>query len=237
VKKTVLLVEDNTHISKVNASVLTGAGYRVLCAETAAAARAELRRESVDVAVLDIMLPDGDGVALCRELRAPGGPAATLPILFLTAKDQSQDIVDGLKAGGDDYLAKPYDLRVLVARVEALLRRAGTAVKESLQVRFGPLTLDTATMRALVDGRNLALTPREFAILLALVRAEGKPVPASRLYEVAWGMAANDEVRAVRQQVSRLRSKLGGAPTGSFLIETEYGQGYTLVARGRRGQR
>ncbi|MDR0432227.1 MAG: response regulator transcription factor, partial [Bifidobacteriaceae bacterium] len=137
----------------------------------------------------------------------------------------------------DDYLVKPYDLRVLVARVEALLRRAEAAVKEPVRLRLGPLTLDTSAMRALVDGRDLALTPREFAILLALVRAEGKPVSASRLYEVAWGMAANDEVRAVRQQVSRLRSKLGTAHQRSFLIETEYGQGYTLVTRGSQTQR
>ncbi|MDR0366170.1 MAG: response regulator transcription factor [Bifidobacteriaceae bacterium] len=236
-KQTVLLVEDNAHILKVNASVLKGAGYRVLCAETAAAARAELKREPVDAAVLDIMLPDGDGVALCRELRSAGGQAATLPVLFLTAKDQNQDIVDGLRAGGDDYLVKPYDLRVLVARLEALLRRAGAAAREPVQVRLGPLTLDTAAMRARLDGRDLALTPRQFAILLALVRAEGKPVPASQLYEVAWGMAANDEVRAVRQQVCRLRSKLGAAPNRNFLIETEYGQGYTLVTRGLRGAR
>jgi DNA-binding response OmpR family regulator len=230
------LVEDNTHILKVNASILAGSGFRVLCAQTAAAARLELRTETVDVVVLDIMLPDGDGVALCRELRSLGGTSASLPVLFLTAKDQSQDIVDGLRAGGDDYLVKPYDLRVLVARVEALLRRAGKA-KEPPQVRLGPLTLDTSAMRAFVDGQDLALTPRQFAILLALVRAEGQPVPASRLYEVAWGMAANDEVRAVRQQVSRLRSKLSGASTRSFLIETEYGRGYSLAARGLRTTR
>jgi DNA-binding response OmpR family regulator len=232
VTQTILLVEDNNHILKVNQAMLERAGYRTMTAANLAGARAAIKTKAPDLLVLDIMLPDGNGIEFCRELRAIGGGLQALPVLFLSAKNQSEDIVDGLRAGGDDYLPKPYDIRVLIARVEALLRRAGQGAKAgsgASAVKLGPLTLDTAAMRAFLRGCDLALTPREFAILLALARAEGKPVSAACLYQMAWGMGANDDVRAVRTHVSRIRAKLGGRAGGDFIIETDYGRGYALI--------
>jgi DNA-binding response OmpR family regulator len=232
VTQTILLVEDNAHILKVNRAMLERAGYRALTATDLAQARAAVKTLTPDLLVLDIMLPDGDGIEFCRELRAPGSGLQALPVLFLSAKNQNEDIVDGLRAGGDDYLPKPYDIRVLIARVEALLRRAGKGAGADQRppvVKFGPLTLDTAAMRAFLRGHDIALTPREFAILLALARAQGEPVAPADLYALAWGMGANHDVRAVRTHVSRIRAKLGGAASPDFTIETDYGRGYVLV--------
>jgi DNA-binding response OmpR family regulator len=229
-----LLVEDNVHILKVNQAMLERAGHRALTATDLAGARAALKAKTPDLLVLDIMLPDGDGIEFCRQLRAPGSGLQGLPVLFLSAKNQTEDIVDGLRAGGDDYLPKPYDIRVLIARIGALLRRAGQgtgAGSSAAVVEFGSLSLDTATMRAFLSGRDIALTPREFALLLALARAQGEPVTAAHLYEMAWGLDANDDVRAVRTHVSRIRAKLGGAAGRDFDIETDYGRGYALVKR------
>ncbi|MDR1426164.1 MAG: response regulator transcription factor [Bifidobacteriaceae bacterium] len=231
--RTIMLVEDVAHIMRVNRAMLAKAGYRTLGADTIASAREILASEAPDLMVLDIMLPDGDGVEFCRELRVPGSPLAGLPVLFLSAKGHSEDIIDGLRAGGDDYLSKPYDINVLVARVGALLRRSERAAEglgPASSVQMGPLTLDISAMRAFVRGRDLSLTPREFAILLALARHRGEPVPAGRLYEWAWGMDANDDVRTVRTLVSRLRAKLRGQGDADFAIETCPGRGYVLLA-------
>ena len=115
----ILLVEDNPHIMKINAEALSMYGYEILQATTAGECREAMRWHPVDLVVLDIMLPDGDGVELCRELKE----RYQVPILFLSALGESRDVVEGLRAGGDDYLAKPYDLEVLAARVEARLRQ------------------------------------------------------------------------------------------------------------------
>lgn len=216
--RTVLLVEDNRHIMKINGDTLTEAGYRVLKAETAAQARALLETEAPDLIVLDIMLPDGDGLALCRDIRGE----SNIPILFLSAKKESSEIIEGLRAGGDDYLPKPYDIGVLLARVEALLRRAVTS---GTVTTWGSLTLDTVSQRALVNGEDILLTPREFALLLYLVRNEGQEVHMERLYEAAWGQPMANDPNAVRIAVSRLRKKI--APAG-VQITTARGVGFVL---------
>lgn len=228
--KRILLIEDNPHIMKINSEALALHGYRVLEAETLAEGRTLFEAEKPDLILLDIMLPDGNGLDFCEELRAQ---QMDTPILFLTAMNENSDIVKGLQAGGDDYITKPYHYDVLLARVEALLRRAerGKSAAGGAVLHCGALAFDAATNRAMLDEKDLLLTPREFTILLVLAQNEGRLVSTAELYKRAWGVEPNDEVRVVRKHVHRLREKLDAAG-GRFIIQTQYGQGYVLRAKG-----
>lgn len=219
--QTILLVEDNPDILKINQGTLADAGYRVLTAETLEAARLVLESSTPDLLVLDVMLPDGDGVDFCTEIRARGLAA---PVLFLTAKGKKEDTLAGLRAGGDDYLTKPYDLDIFLARVQALLRRAAPPHAAQL-TRIGEVEIDYTARRALRNGADLLLTPKEFALLEQLVKRQGAYVPAAELYESVWGMDALGAVKTVREHISRLRQKLGEG----VLIESVRGKGYRVL--------
>ena len=217
---TILLVEDNPHIMKINAQLLTLRGYQVLQAETAAQAREQLRWHPVDLIVLDIVLPDGSGLELCRELKAQ----RPIPILFLTALGENQDVVEGLRAGGDDYLAKPYDLEVLVARIEARLRAAEEVRR---YFGYGGLKLDLLTMTGYVNGKDIQLTQKEFTALLLLARAAERKVSQEELMEALWGPDAHAESRALWTLISRLRKKLNSQES-RLEISSLRGGGYLL---------
>ena len=200
---TILLVEDNPHIMRINAEVLSLRGYEVLRAQTAAEAWEQLHWHPTDLIVLDVMLPDANGVELCRQLKA----RYPVPILFLTALGDNRDVVEGLRAGGDDYLAKPYDLEVFLARVEARLREHSDSAR---YVNYGPLTLDTVSLTGYVDGRDILLTQKEFTVLLLLARNAERRVSQAELMQAAWGAASEAENSALWTLISRLRKKLGG---------------------------
>ena len=217
---TILLVEDNPHIMKINAQLLTLRGYQVLQAETAAQAREQLRWHPVDLIVLDILLPDGSGLELCRELKAQ----RPIPILFLTALGENQDVVEGLRAGGDDYLAKPYDLEVLVARIEARLRAAEEVRR---YFGYGGLKLDLLTMTGYVNGKDIQLTQKEFTALLLLARAAERKISQEELMEALWGPDAHAESRALWPPISRLRKKLNSQES-RLEISSLRGGGYLL---------
>lgn len=217
---TILLVEDNPHIMKINAQLLTLRGYQVLQAETAAQAREQLRWHPVDLIVLDILLPDGSGLELCRELKAQ----RPILILFLTALGENQDVVEGLRAGGDDYLAKPYDLEVLVARIEARLRAAEEVRR---YFGYGGLKLDLLTMTGYVNGKDIQLTQKEFTALLLLARAAERKVSQEELMEALWGPDAHAESRALWTLISRLRKKLNSQES-RLEISSLRGGGYLL---------
>ena len=197
---TILLVEDNPHIMKINAEALTMYGYEIIQAATARECRQALRWHPVDLVVLDIMLPDGDGVELCRELKEQ----YHVPILFLSALGESRDVVEGLRAGGDDYLAKPYDLEVLAARIEARLRAAKEVRRYCC---YGGLKLDLLTT-GYVNGEDIHLTQKEFTALLLLARAAERKVSQEELMEALWGPDARAESRSLWTLISRLRKKL-----------------------------
>ena len=186
--KLILLVEDNPHIMAINDAALHMRGYRTLQAETAHQCWELLCFHAEDLIVLDILPPDGDGVALCREIKQE----YDVPILFLTAMGENEDIVKGLTAGGDDYLTKPYDLEVFMARVEARLRAAHPKERA---VRFGPLQMNLLSGRAYIGETDLNLTQKEFAALLYLARNPNRSVSAQELYEAVW---------------QQLKQKLGG---------------------------
>ena len=217
---TILLVEDNPHIMKINAEALAMYGYEILQAATAQDCRRALHWHPVDLVVLDIMLPDGDGVDLCRELKQQ----YHVPILFLSALGESRDVVEGLRAGGDDYLAKPYDLEVLVARVEARLRQESA---KNRYISYGSLRLDTFSGCGYIGGRDLQLTQKEFAMLLLLVRNAEKTVSKQQVLREVWNIDSEDDNRALWTLISRLRRKLNGQES-RIEISSKRGDGYTL---------
>ena len=222
-KPLVLLVEDNPHIMDINTAALTMRGCRILQADTVQACREQLRLHDVELIVLDILLPDGDGLTLCREIKEN----YDIPILFLSALGENEDIVQGLTAGGDDYLPKPYDLNVLVARVEARLR-AGQRMRRC--VHCGPLKLYLLSSKAYLGERDLMLTQKEFAVALYLARHRGQTVPADELYQEIWQQPMADNPQALRMTISRLKQKLGDE--ASPVVITSYrGGGYCLESR------
>ncbi len=217
---TILLVEDNPHIMKINSSYLTMEDYSVLEAADAAQCRSALLHNDIDLVILDIMLPDGDGIELCREIKAK----YDIPILFLSALSENEDIITALRAGGDDYLPKPYDIQVLIARVEARLRASR---KDKRYITFGSLKLDTVSMAAYFSDNDLLATQKEFSLLLMLARNIGSTVPKSELYENVWGVPYSDSSSALFTAVSRLNKKLDDN-NADVTITYERGKGYAL---------
>ena len=219
--KTILLVEDNPKVIRNNITVLKSRSAMVLSAENLTEARDILKSALPDAAVIDIMLPDGSGLDLLREIRS----VSNLPILLLTAKGESQDVVTGLSHGADDYLAKPYDLNVFTARLDALLRRART-VNENIAV--GLLRFDLLSHQASYGGKDLLLTQKEFALLLLLAQNEKKTLSFDYLFEKVWGKSLNGDTSALRMQISNLKKKIA-VVTENILIETSHGEGYCLT--------
>lgn len=197
----ILLIEDNEQILRGNERLLKRQGYEVLTALTLSEARTAVNKRIPDAIVLDIMMPDGSGLAFMRELRQ----TSQVPILLLTGLATPADVVRGLSQGGDDYLTKPYDFGVLLARVEALLRRA-SQVPETLTI--GALRFDVMANQAFLGGENLLLTQKEFAVLLLMVKNQGKALLPEIIYKTVWKRPMGADDQAVKAVMSRLRKKL-----------------------------
>jgi len=219
---TILLVEDNPHIMKINKEALSMLDYRVLEAETIKEGKAILEKEKPDLIVLDIMLPDGDGRLLCEELRGDSG----IPILFLTALGKEDEIIEGLRVGGDDYLPKTYGVGVLIARIEALLKRA-KRVPES--ITKGALTIIIPSNEILINGENMnteekhRLTQKEFSLLLHFIQNENRLMSGPFLYETIWGQPMGIDSSAFTNTIYKLRKKLTNS---GYTIALERGEGY-----------
>lgn len=216
----ILLVEDNPHIMKINHTALMMEGYRIIEATTAAECLQLLETEDVDLIVLDVMLPDGNGVALCEQIKQK----YEVPILFLSALGENKDIIAALRAGGDDYLPKPYDINVLIARVEARLRSAHAAKRF---FTFDELKFDTVAIRCFYRDRDLMLTQKEFSLLLLLARSNGQIVSKEKLYQFVWGSALTGDSSALYTAVSRVSAKLKKENVPINIAYTR-DKGYTL---------
>lgn len=214
-KQTILMIEDDPNITRINRATLTKRGYRVLEAETLERGHQMLKHDKPDLVILDILMPDGSGFDFCAKVREKNH----VPILFLTALGEEEDIVNGFVRGGDDYIPKPYSPNVLAARVEGLLRRAGY---EETFSRKG-LKLDVVKRQAYVNGERAGLTPIQFSLLLYLVRNEGRIVSPERLYANVWDQPMGEDKNAVKTAVSNLRKKI--SPAG-FQIAFVRGFGY-----------
>jgi DNA-binding response OmpR family regulator len=224
--QTVLVVDDDPTVSDVVSRYLERAGYRVTLAATGTAALSAYARMRPDVVVLDLMLPELDGLEVCRRLRSGADPFP-VPVIMLTALGEEADRVLGLELGADDYLTKPFSPRELVLRVQSVLRRvaAATAAPPSTRLTDGDLVVDLGRRLAHRAGRKLALTVREFDLLAHLMRHPGRALRRSELLEQVWGWRFGDE-STVTVHVRRLREKVEPDPATPCRIVTVWGVGY-----------
>jgi two-component system OmpR family response regulator len=222
----ILVVDDDPAIREVVGFALGRAGFETVEAADGKAALERFVASPPDLVVLDVLMPGLDGIEVCRELRRQG----TVPILFLSSKDDEVDRIVGLEIGGDDYLVKPFSPRELVARVRALLRRAASPPPPATgtMLRHGRLTLDLEQVRAAWDGQEVALTATEFGVLRTLMARAGKVYTRDNLMDGAYGVDKVVSDRTIDSHVRRLRAKF--AAIGAEPVETLHGFGYKLGA-------
>jgi two-component system OmpR family response regulator len=221
----ILVADDDGHIREVVRFALQQGGYAVAEARDGREACARLDAGGIDLVVLDILMPEADGLEVCRRIRRSGN----LPIIFLSSKDDELDRVLGLELGADDYLSKPFSPRELLARVRAVLRRQrepAAAAQAPEVLRRGPLEMDLGRHRCAWGGREVVLTVTEYALLQALLAAPGKVFSRDDLVDRAWGPGHAITDRTIDSHVRRIRQKL--AAVGADPIETVYGIGYRL---------
>ncbi|RQX15054.1 DNA-binding response regulator [Micromonospora ureilytica] len=219
----VLVVEDDFSIREVTALGLRRAGFRVDTAVDGRQALAAFRAHPVDLIVLDIMLPGVDGLEVCREIRR----TSQVPILMLTARTDTIDVVVGLECGADDYLRKPFDLPELVARVRSVLRRVNVPAPSTV-IEVDGLEIDPGAFVVRQHGREVALTSTEFRLLLELARRPGQVFTRQLLLELVWNHDFLGDSRLVDVAVQRLRAKIEDDPAQPRLIRTVRGAGYKL---------
>lgn len=224
--ETVLLVEDNEEIAAINEEAFKMDGFETMKAFTLAQAREILQKKTIDLIVLDIMLPDGSGLDFCAEVRKE----SQVPILFLTGLDDKEQIIQGIQVGGDDYLTKPYNLHELVVRATGLIRRSTWAHDGNRKRVYGGLVLDMRAIRATIHGEDIHLSTREFALLAYLLDYKGQYINEERLCDAVWGggHSESDKVSTVRVYILKLRKKLCGRADITITIENEYKLGYRI---------
>lgn len=230
----ILVVDDDLRLRDLLERYLTQQGFHVRSAAHAAAMRRELSAHHVDLIVLDLMLPDADGLELCRNLRAEG---IETPLIMLTAKGDDVDRIVGLEIGADDYLAKPCNPRELVARIRAVMRRrprptTGAPQAEQSPVQFGRFLFDPATRQLLDETRPIKLTSGEFAVLAALVAHPFETLSRERLITLARGRDHEAFDRSIDVMVSRLRRFIEDDPRQPRWLQTVWGEGYVFVPDG-----
>jgi DNA-binding response OmpR family regulator len=224
-----LLIEDNERLLILTSNALAKSGFETDGVTTAADAEAALRSVSYAAAVLDLGLPDEDGISLLKKIRRDGN---TLPILILTARAGVDDRIRGLDAGADDYLGKPFAQAELAARIRVLLRRPGGLLGNALAL--GNLQLDTVSRGVTIDGQPLFLAPRETAVLEILLRRSGRVVPKNLVADHLFGLSADVGSNAVEVYVHRLRKQLIEAGA-DVEIHTLRGVGYLIAPMSRPG--
>lgn len=225
--QTILVVDDDREIARLVRAYLEQAGFRAVCAYDGTTALRLIGSERPALLVLDLMLPDCDGLELARSLRADPATAG-LPIIMLTARVDDTDRIVGLELGADDYVTKPFNPREVVARVRAVLRRSTGAPAPGQHLRHGDLLLDLDAHRVMVAGTEVELTPTEFDLLALLLRNPGHAFTRSELIEQGLGYAYAGMERTVDSHIKNLRKKLERDPAAPPLIETVYGVGYRL---------
>ena len=220
----VLVVDDDAALAEILTAVLHNAGFAPRVCPTGDQALAAFRDFRPDVVLLDLMLPGKDGIDVCREIRAESG----VPIVMLTAKSDTIDVVVGLESGADDYVAKPFKPKELVARIRARVRRHDDAGPETLTI--GDLTIDVAGHQVTRDEERISLTPLEFDLLVCLARKPWQVFTREVLLEQVWGYRHAADTRLVNVHVQRLRSKVEHDPENPEIVLTVRGVGYKAGA-------
>jgi DNA-binding response OmpR family regulator len=221
----VLVIDDDERLNALLQEYLARFGCQVATATHADAGLRLIRTDPPDIVVLDLMLPGTDGFAVCRRIRE----TSRLPILMLTARGDVTDRVVGLELGADDYMAKPFEPRELVARIQAVLRRVHPGGSGADVLRVGPLEINWGSRRATLDGRDLHLTTAEFDLLGLLARSRGRVLTRERILDETRGVDWDAYDRSIDVLVSRLRQKLGDDARRQAFVRTVRGAGYCLA--------
>jgi DNA-binding response OmpR family regulator len=222
----VLLVDDDGRLREIVGMALEGEGYRVSGAESAEDAMAVLEHEDPDLMILDVMLPGRDGFELCREIRK----RSPLPILMLTAKTDTVDVVVGLESGADDYVTKPFVTKELVARIRALLRRTRSPEPTPKKLTVGPLEIRPEAAAVLKRGEEIHLTKTEFRLLLTMASRPNQVFTREILLQQVWEYDYFGDSRLVDVHVRRLRGKIEDDPRDPQIVQTVRGLGYKVAA-------
>lgn len=216
----ILVVDDDNALREMVGIVLESEGFEVSFHDAGSGALEAFKSQAPDLVLLDVMLPGKDGIEVCNEIRDVSGT----PIIMLTAKTESEDVVRGLEAGADDYVVKPFDPTVLLARIRARLRPLASASAETVQI--GPLTLDIVGHEVRRGNEKLLLTPLEFNLLLTLAVKPKQVFTREMLLETVWGYHYKADTRLVNVHVQRLRSKIEDDPDNPKIVTTVRGIGY-----------
>ena len=224
----VLVIDDDERLNALLTRYMDRFGFSVISATEPRLALRMLKTDPPDIVILDVMLPEMDGFSVCRKVRE----TSRVPIIMLTARGDVMDRIVGLELGADDYLAKPFEPRELVARVQAVLRR-GVRVEGEEKLRAGTLDVDWATRSARLEGRDLAVTTAEFELLGLLVRNRGRVLTRERILDGTRGIDWEAYDRSIDVLISRLRQKLGDDAKHPTFIRTVRGAGYVFIGGDR----
>lgn len=232
-KQTIIIVEDEPEIGRLIEFTIEAAGYRPIWFDRAEPVLSSALRESVALFLLDVMLPDMDGLELCRKIRAES-ELYRVPVIVVSAKTGEEDRLQAFANGADDYLTKPFSPRELVARVAAHLRRA-SGLQASACIRFGHVEIDSAAMLLRVDGKEVRTTALEFRLLEFLARSPGLMFSREHLLQTVWGRSKDVNPRSVDVYISKLREKIEKDPDHPAYLLTGRGVGYRLQISKRNG--
>ena len=225
-----LLIDDDARLTAMVSDYLQANGFEVTSAGSLAAGRERLQQHSYDALLLDLMLPDGDGLDLTRELRADAR-TRRLPLLMLTARGESPDRIVGLEIGADDYLPKPFEPRELLARVKALLRRSATPMGDDEVLRFGRLEIDLGARQARLDGKPCDLTSHQFDLLVVLAQGAGRVLSRDQIMDGLKGHPLEAFDRSIDVHVSRIRAAIEEDPKAPKRLLTVRGVGYVFARK------
>jgi DNA-binding response OmpR family regulator len=225
-----LLIDDDARLTEMVGDYLRQAGFDVECAGSLAAGRERLRHAAYEALVLDLMLPDGDGLQLTRELRADTR-TRRLPLLMLTARGEPMDRIVGLEVGADDYLPKPFEPRELLARIKALLRRASPEPASDEVLRFGRLEIDLGARKARLEGRECDLTGHQFDLLVVLAQSPGRVLSRDQIMDALKGHPLEAFDRSIDVHISRIRALIEDDPKNPRRVLTVRGAGYVFARK------
>ena len=223
-KNRVLIIDDDPKLNRLLKEFLSGFDYEVHTAMTPSDGLKKLRRHKPDMVILDVMLPEMNGFDVCKKIRQD----SNVPVIMLTARGDPMDRIVGLELGADDYLAKPFEPRELVARIQAVLRRLNTSTTVSRRT-YGRLTIDPRKRVALIDNTTIELTTNEFTALWLLARHPGEVLDRDRILQELRGIDSDAFNRSVDITMSRIRQKLGDDPKAPAYIKTVWGTGYVFI--------